>query len=112
RGRCLVNSFRGGDEPQGRLVSRPFTISRRYVVFLIGGGGHAGRTCINLVVDGRIVRTANGKNNELLERAAWDVRDLAGRQATIEIVDAESGGWGHVNIDDIVFSDVAVVHLS
>ena len=34
-----------------------------------------------------------------------DVAELKGREAVIEIVDASSTGWGHINIDQIVFSD-------
>jgi uncharacterized protein (DUF608 family) len=105
-GQGLVNTFQGGDDPQGTATSRPFQIERRYIGFLIGGGNHPGETCINLRVDGKVVRTATGKDREALEPASWDVADLAGRQAVIEIVDHSSQGWGHINIDQIVFSDV------
>ena len=104
-GKGLVNTFLGGDRPHGRLRSPTFTIERPYIAFLIGGGSHAGRTCINLVADGELVRTASGANRERLEPHNWNVEDLLGRQAHIEIVDAESGGWGHINIDQIEFRD-------
>ncbi len=35
----------------------------------------------------------------------WNVKDLAGQQAQIEIVDRESGPWGHINVDQVEFSD-------
>ena len=105
-GRGLVNTFIAGDGPQGTATSKPFRIERRYIGFLIGGGIHAGQTCINLRVDGKVVRTATGKNLEALEPASWDVAELKGKEAVIEIVDRDSGGWGHINIDQIVFSDV------
>ena len=57
------------------------------------------------MVDGKVVRTATGQENEHLDWASWDVRDLQGRQAHIEIVDTAKGGWGHINADNIVFSD-------
>ncbi|MCH5372570.1 MAG: hypothetical protein JJ992_01235, partial [Planctomycetes bacterium] len=75
-GRGLVNTFQGGDGPQGTATSRIFTIQRRYLGFLIGGGNHPDRTCINLRVDGKVVRTAVGKNREALEPASWDLADL------------------------------------
>jgi hypothetical protein len=90
QGKGLVNTFLGGDRPHGRLRSR---------------GSHEGRTCINLVVDGEVVRTASGANRERLEPHNWNVEGLQGREAHIEIVDAESGGWGHINIDQIEFRD-------
>ena len=109
-GKGLVDSFNGGDRPTGTLTSPPFKIERNYIRFLIGGGGYEGKTCMNLVVDDKIVRTATGQNtvpggHELLEPGQWDVTDLAGKSARIEIVDNASGGWGHILVDQIVFTD-------
>ncbi len=104
-GRGLVNTFVPNDVPQGELISDPFKIEHKYIGFLIGGGNHPGETCINLKVDGRIVRTATGKSLELLEPASWDVSEFLGKQAVIEIIDHHSGGWGHINLDHIIFAD-------
>ena len=105
-GRRLVNTYIAGDGPQGTATSKPFRIEKQYIGFLIGGGNHPGQTCINLKVDGKVVRTATGKNVEALEPASWDVGPWKGKEAVIEIVDRHSGGWGHINIDQIVFSDI------
>lgn len=110
-GKGLVNTFLPNDEPQGTLTSRPFTIQKRYVGFLIGGGGYPDETCINLIVDGKVVRTATGQNNERLEPQQWDVSEFVGKQAQIQIVDRRSDSWGHIHIDHIVFSDVPPVPL-
>ncbi len=110
-GKGLANTFLPNDEPHGTLTSRAFTISKRYIGFLIGGGAHAGETCINLLVDGKVVRTATGRNNERLEPREWDVAEFLGKQAQIQIMDRHSGGWGHINIDHIVFSDVPPTSL-
>ncbi len=109
-GQRLVNSFHGGDGPTGTLTSPPLTIERKYVNFLIGGGGYEGKTCMNLLVDGKIVRTATGPNtqpggSEALDWYAWDVTDLGGKEAVLQIVDDHSGGWGHINVDQVVQSD-------
>jgi len=105
-GKGLVNTYLGGDDRlQGKLISPEFTIERDFINLLVGGGAHTGKTCVNLVVDGKVVRTAKGQNQEKLAWKSWNVRDLAGRRARIEIVDAESGGWGHINVDQIEFSD-------
>ena len=93
------------DVPTGKLTSAPFAIPRRYIGFRIAGGNHAERTCMNLLVDGKVVRTATGDNSETLVAKMWDVGDLEGKQARLEIVDAESGGWGHVLLDLVVFTD-------
>jgi len=104
-GKGLVNTFLGGDGPGGTLTSPAFEISRKFINFLIGGGGHAGETCVNLIIDGKVVRTATGKNNEKLEWHFWNVQGFEGKTAKIEIVDKHSGGWGHINIDEIELSD-------
>jgi fructan beta-fructosidase len=109
-GERLVNSFAGGDDSTGTLTSPEFTIERNHINFLIGGGNHPGEACINLLVGGEAVRTASGPNDqpggsETLEWASWDVSDLDGRTAVIEIVDRRKGGWGHINIDQITQSD-------
>ncbi|HVO34810.1 MAG TPA: GH116 family glycosyl hydrolase [Gemmatimonadales bacterium] len=108
-GRGLVNSFVGGDGSTGKLRSPAFTIDRPWIGFLVGGGAHEGRTCINLIVDGNVVRSATGRNRERLEPHNWDVRDLMGREARLEIVDVETGGWGHINVDQIEFRDSPMV---
>jgi fructan beta-fructosidase len=113
-GRGLVNSFNGGDGGTGTLTSPEFKIERRYMAFLVGGGMHAGSTCVNLLVDGKIARTATGPNDkqggtERLDWQAWDVADLEGRTARIEIVDRETSGWGHINVDEITQTDESPV---
>jgi len=102
----LVNTFLPDDGPRGRLTSPPFTIRHRYITFLIGGGNKPGRCCLNLRVNDRVVRTATGKDREQLDRELWDVQDLMGSEAVLEIVDDSGEGWGHINVDDIRFSNV------
>jgi fructan beta-fructosidase len=109
-GERLVNSFFGGDRTTGKLASPPLQIERKYFNFLIGGGMHPGETCMNLLIDGRVVRTAAGPNDrpggsERLDWHTWDVSEFEGRTAVLEIVDRHTGGWGHINVDHIVQSD-------
>ena len=110
QGKGLVNSFLGGDDATGTLTSAEFKLERNYLNFLVGGGKNEGKTCINLLVGGKVVRTATGPNDkaggtESLDWHTWDVADLAGKTATIQIVDEQKGGWGHINVDHIVQSD-------
>jgi hypothetical protein len=93
------------DAPQGRLVSKPFEVVRDYIEFLLGGGKKDGKTCMNLLVDGKVVRTATGANREKLYWQSWDVREFMGKTARLEIVDADSNRRGHVMADQIEFSD-------
>lgn len=65
-------------------------------------------TSVNLVVDGRVVRSATGANSESLEWRSWNVADLQGAQAQIVAIDNNSGGWGHLLLDQITFSPAGV----
>ena len=105
RGKGLANSFHGSDRSKGTLTSPPFKIEKKFISFLIGGGKHARQTCVNLLVDGRPVRTATGNNKHKLEPVSWDVGKLKGKTARIQIVDSHGGGWGHIMVDEIVASD-------
>ncbi len=105
RGRGLVNSYRGGDAARGALTSPEFIIDRDFLSFLIGGGRHPGQTCLNLLQEGEVVRTATGENDERLHWKSWDVRELRGRRVRLQIVDQHSGGWGHINVDHILLAD-------
>jgi beta-fructofuranosidase/levanase len=114
-GRGLASSFGGDDAATGRLVSPEFSLSSRYVNLLVGGGHHprdpgasrprAGEATVNLVVDGEVVRSATGADSESLDWAAWNVAALRGRRAHIEVVDEQSGPWGHISVDEITFGD-------
>ncbi|NGO46722.1 GH32 C-terminal domain-containing protein [Streptomyces ureilyticus] len=112
----LANSFLKGDASTGTLTSPEFTIDKKYVNFLVGGGNHpagsANPTAVELLVDGQVVHSATGKDAEALNWASWGVGDLAGKKAQLRIVDDNTGGWGHLNVDHIVLSDTQARRVS
>ena len=105
----LVNSWNRNDALKGTMQSPDFTITKSGIRFLIGGGKHPQQTCVNLVVEGKAVRTATGQNQEALLPHTWNVAEFLGKTGHIEIVDRHSGGWGHVNVDQIVFTNASEV---
>ena len=106
QGSYMADSFLGGsDSAVGTLTSKLFTLSRPFINILLGGGYHPGVTCINLLIDGNVVRTATGRSSETLDWASWNVAALLGRSAQFEIVDNEGGGWGHILVDTIELAD-------
>ncbi len=107
RGNGFVDSYAGGDASTGTLTSPSFRVSKPFLNFLVGGGAHEGKTCVNVVVDGRVVRSATGRDDETLSMATLDLAEFVGKDARIRIVDDDTGGWGHVNADHFVFSDTA-----
>ncbi|TNJ41251.1 helix-turn-helix transcriptional regulator [Tamlana fucoidanivorans] len=93
---------------QGKLISPVFRIQHKYIDFLIGGGQHVTRTCINLLIDNKIVRSSTGKGQPFLQEESWDVSEFIGQNAIMEIVDARhysSDDLDYIMVDNIVFSN-------
>jgi fructan beta-fructosidase len=105
RGRGLVNSYGKGDPATGALTSPNFEVTRPFVRFLIGGGRHEGETGIELLVDGKPVRTATGNDSGELHWQSWNVSEFKGKPAKLRIIDRAEGGWGHINVDQISLTD-------
>ncbi len=104
-GADVASSEIEGDKPMGTLTSPEFAISKRYIAFRIGGGNYEASTCLNLVVGGEVVRSATGWKSDHLTSASWDVSRWQGKTAKLQIVDAASGDWGHLNVARIVQTD-------
>lgn len=102
----VVSTEVEGDGPIGTLTSPEFKISRRYIAFRIGGGNYEFSTCLQLLINGKIVKSATGWNSDHLAPASWDVGQFAGQTAQLQIVDAASGDWGHVNVAGLVQTDL------
>ena len=120
-GNQLVNTYFDCDRSTGTITSPTFVISSAYIDLLVGGGNHpytanpapgSEPTAVNLLVDGKVVASATGSDSEAMNWVAWDTSALQGRQAQIQIVDANPGGWGHIDVDHIVFSSEAAVPVS
>ena len=111
RGYAMLKSWgqhgRNVDGETGRALSPTFKVERNYVRFMISGGRAPGRTCVNLLVDGKIVRSATGNNSNQLKPVAFEVAEFRDKEARIEVIDRETGPWGHVCIDDLMQSDAA-----
>jgi beta-fructofuranosidase len=110
RGKGLANSYFRDDNTTGTLTSPEFRIERKFIAFLIGGG-RSDKLSLQLLVDGKVVRSATGTNDrpggsEMLWAESWDVAGFAGKTARLRIVDDAVGGWGHVLVDHIVQTNV------
>ncbi|XP_020629840.1 uncharacterized protein LOC110066922 [Orbicella faveolata] len=90
-----------GDGPQGTLTSPYFTITGKQISFLIGGGCDIKLVRAELVIGNKVVKQATGQCSETMTRKAWDVGAFVGQRARVKLVDVSSGGWGHINFDDL-----------
>ena len=101
----VASSAMGGDDPIGTLTSPEFKIERKYISFLISGGDYERDTCLNLLVNGKIVRSATGWRSNRLVPDSWEVNQFLGQRAQVQMVDQASGDWGHINVDQVVQTD-------
>lgn len=104
-GNGIASSWGSGDKDQGILRSPNFKISGKYLSFLIGGGNHPEETCFNLLIDGKVVRSATGTNSGMLNWKTWNLEEFSGQSFHLELVDRHSGGWGQIFVDHIVMGD-------
>ncbi len=98
------NQAAGGDSLTGVLKSQNFVLGGNgQIDFLIGGGQDIDKLYISLVraSDGEELFKTTGRNSEQYYRAKWDASQYIGQDLYIKIVDQHTGGFGHINIDDV-----------
>jgi fructan beta-fructosidase len=105
----VLSSEVEADSPMGTLSSPEFVISKPYLSYRIGGGDYERHACMDLMIDGKIVKSATGRNSDYLLPGTWDVRAWSGKTAVIRVVDEAEGHWGHVNVGRIVQTDTPEV---
>lgn len=104
QGKYFIGTFESfKDDARVELRSPEFTLSSDYMSLLVGGGSYADGEYIALcrASDGEVLQRETGSNSETMFRRAWDVSKFKGQKVYLKIVDRETGGWGHINVDDI-----------
>ncbi len=89
------------DNHVSELVTPPFEVKLDYVTFLLSGGNMPNEACINLLIDGKVVRTATGRNDDKLEWVAFDVKAFRGKKAQIQVLDTSTAAFGYITFDCI-----------
>jgi non-lysosomal glucosylceramidase len=93
------------DSHTGVLTSPPFKIERDFIHLYIGGGAHADRTCVQLLVEDQVVASLTGSNDNRMRLRSFFTRPWLGRTARLRVVDRHSGSWGNIGVDHILLSD-------
>jgi levanbiose-producing levanase len=98
-GNAVLDTFAdGGDPATGTITSPPFTLDRNHLHVLLAGGNHPsgspGQTSINLIVNGQVVRTATGDDTGVLKPIDWDVGNLQGQSAQVQLIDRRPAPGG------------------
>ena len=111
----------------GALRSDTFTVgagSSVSISLLVGGGNHAcssttvptagsGGTCVNLeqIHDdstASVFGTFTGTNSDTMRGESWNA--VGEGTYRISIYDYNSGGWGHIGVDDIKITSGCVIY--
>lgn len=105
-----VDTFvNGGDSATGIITSPSFVVDRRYLRFKLGGGNHPlgqpGATSVQLLINGTPVRTQTGSNSNKAALYTWDLATYAGQTAEFQILDHNTGAWGHIMVDHPLLTD-------
>jgi len=91
-----------GDAATGRLVSPPFPLTGDRMFSRVAGGYDPERLRVSLLVDGKRLFSETGRRSEYFGLREWDISGLKGRQGVLEIVDDDTGRWGHIMVDEVV----------
>ncbi|MEU6882299.1 GH32 C-terminal domain-containing protein [Streptomyces sp. NPDC046712] len=97
-----------GDDATGTLTSTSFAAPAR-ISFLIGGGWDPERLYVALIrdSDGQVLHKQTGPEDEAYVRIVWDTSAWRGQGVHLEVVDRKTGGWGHLNLDDVRTGEAA-----
>ena len=106
-GSALACSGHGGEASTGTLSSPSIRLTHPFLAFLVAGGDQPGKVSVQLLVDGKVVREASGKNGLTLREVSWDIAEFKGRSGTLRLVDEATGPWGFIAADHFVFSSDA-----
>ena len=94
------------DAQTGALTSPPFTIERKYLTFDIGGGGNVEEVGLALIVGGKAVCRAAGRDANRMHTASFSTAEFMGKEGVIQIYDRATGAWGNIGVGTIIQTDV------
>jgi hypothetical protein len=90
-----------GDRATGTIRSPPFALRGDLLCLRVAGGRDAEQLTVSLLVDGARVRSATGHDSETFARETWDIRELRGKRAELEVLDRSEASWGHLMVDEV-----------
>jgi hypothetical protein len=98
-----ADAEKGMDGQLGVIVSPLFKPERGQMTFRVGGGGGQSTYVALCTEAGKEVQYARGVNDQVMQKAAWDLTPYVGQKMFIKVVDNSQGGWGHITVDDFQF---------
>lgn len=104
-GRYYADNYHNEGKSSGSITSPEFIINRNYINFKVGGIYNPGHSCINLIVDGKVVRTETGRNASSMQWAGWDVSEFRGKTGRIQLMVDNPDGSQYFYADHIMLCD-------
>ncbi|MCB1211931.1 MAG: hypothetical protein KDK97_21600, partial [Verrucomicrobiales bacterium] len=91
------------DQQIGVLESPVFVLEGDQIALLMGGGFDREQLYFGLVdsTTGEVLMKSGGKKDAQMRRIIWDVSKWKGARVRLRLVDHQTSGWGHLNVDDI-----------
>jgi sucrose-6-phosphate hydrolase SacC (GH32 family) len=90
-GRFYLNSFHNRGRDSGVQTSPAFKITKNYINFLAGGNYDPENLRIDLLVNGKKVRSGTGNNSGGMQWYSWNVSEFLGKEAQVQFVDNSNG---------------------
>ena len=95
-----ADAEKGMDSQTGVIVSPLFIPEAGRMTFRVGGGRGRSTYVALCTADGKEVLFARGINDQVMQKASWDLSPYTGKKMFIKVVDKSTGGWGHVTVDN------------
>ena len=93
-----------GKDPQTGIVVSPILIPKAGKMTFRVGGGSGPKVYVALCAeDGDEVLFARGVDNQVMQKAEWDLSSYVGKKMFIKVVDQSRSGWGHITADNFQF---------
>lgn len=99
------DSVAAKDAATGSLLSPEFTIERKFIRLLLGGGSQSGKTGIEVLIGDKVIASATGPDSNTMRPVVLDVFAHEGKVARLRLIDRATGAWGNTGSDHIVFTD-------
>jgi hypothetical protein len=101
-GKKWASSMHKGDDSVGTVLSPEFTIDRPRLRMRVGGGNdHGLRVELLIAGENALVLWTPEPESDRFRDADLDVAAYQGKVARVRLVDETTGGWGHLNVDEI-----------
>ena len=97
------DASKGNDKQTGVIVSPLFIPKSDKMTFRVGGGRGKEIYVSLCTAEGKEVAFARGINDQLMQRAEWNLSPYTNQKMFIKIVDQATGGWGHITADNFQF---------